>query len=309
MRTKIIAIGLLMLYILANTPFTTHAFEETGDPIVMPIKYWTYWREIYQIGVSNGNNPAVFAKFGGSTSETTEYLYYFSDPARNLDEYTYLQETIDYYSTSLVPRNVPSGSSTPLVTPFQRRSYGGRNGLVLRQIATVLEDGDYPYYATCAGETNLDCEIDAIRPSIAILWFGINEPFEEMPASQFKAEYKAVLEHLLSRHVLPIIGTIGRNCYNQFGHDGSCYDELVAEYNIAIKALAQELRIPYIDFATVLGELPNDGLHPDMLHLSSPSPISLTATLTQSHLGTYGNNVRNRWVLETLHRLRYILGQ
>lgn len=307
-RLMVIGLALVVLLGVAQIVTAQSQLPQADNPLLIWSDGGRAMRTQFRRGLAQGHHPNVFAKFGGSTTETTEFIAYFGVSGYDLAEHTDLQATVDYFSGGVVTINKPP-NRLALTNPFQRRSYCGRNGLILTQCTTILPIGVYPYSADCAGKTNLDCEIDAIKPSFALVWFGINEPLEQpsMTAERFKIEYAKLLKRLMIRNVIPVIGTIGRNCYNQFGHDGHCYDQLVAEYNVVIRELAVMYKIPLIDFATAMEPLPNFGLHPDMLHLSSPQPVSLTANLNDEYM-IYGNNTRNLLTLQMLQRLREAMG-
>lgn len=268
---------------------------------------YPHLKSVYAAALANGQMPNVFGKLGGSTTETKEYLYYFgtSPIEYNLGDFEYLSETIEYYKTGIVPLRRPASNTTP-ANSFTRQSYGGRNGLIIDQVMNVLQSNQYPYVPQCDGTFNADCEFDEINPCIAFLWFGINEPLESpsWTVEHFKTAYAELIEYCLGRFIIPIIGSVGKNCFNRYGFDGTCYTELVAEYNKAIKELRDEYQVPHIDYERAFKALPNEGMSNDNLHPSSPSPMNLTANLTSPYLNQYGYNVRNLLSILMLHELR-----
>lgn len=307
-----LAVGVKIL----STPFSNsrlplhNSIRPRGWRRFLSGMHYPHLRDIYAAGLIAGNQPNVFGKLGGSTTESVEYLYHFgtSPIEYSLGDFAYLEPTITYYRGGSVPLRRPSSNATPS-NSFMRLSYGGRNGLIIDQVMNVLISGQYPYYTQCSGKTNADCEFDEVNPCICLLWFGVNEPLESpsWTTERFKTAYAGLIEYCLSRSIIPVIGTVGKNCYNLFGNDGTCYDELVAEYNTAIRQLSKEYEIPHIDYSRAFAELPNAGMSPDNLHPSSPTPVNLTATLTQPYLRQYGYNVRNLLSLLMLHELRGIL--
>ncbi len=193
-------------------------------------------REIYQLGLSLGNNPHAFAKVGDCNSTTPYFLAAFDNPGsyRLGSQYAPLEETIRQFAGyfSRDSQAVQVGFSTTSVLSSQ-----WANPRACRQ-----------------GETPLACEYRLIRPSIAIVSLGTNG--EWLTDQDFETGLRNIIEFSSRRGVLPILGTKSDDV------------EGPGRYTAIVVRLAREYSLPLWDFRTAAASLSDRGLMSDAYHLT-----------------------------------------
>ncbi len=193
--------------------------------------------EIYQTGLSMGNDPNHFSKVGDCQNTTGYFLGIFDNPRgakeyRLGDEYEYLQETIDYFAGS-----------------FYRQSKSVKGG---SNVAFVL-NSMYSDTEECeSGETPLACEVRQYQPSFAIVRM---EKWGKKPVEQYEMYMRQIIEFLISKGVVPILATKADNSEGDFS------------VNYTIAKLAYEYDIPMWNFWAAAYPLPDHGLRDDGFHL------------------------------------------
>jgi len=252
----------------------------TSTPTPLPPDFWQKLpvipetisdrvREIYQSGLTLGNNPHVFSRIGDCTSAAPDFLVGF-DRNYNLGEYAYLQPAIDYYQGS-----------------FGRPSLAAKAGLNSAALLTTLWTGPQ-----CQkNETLLDCQYRLDHPSFAIISIGTNEAFYvHHNAESFETNMRTIIEDTIAKGIVPILSTKADN----FEGDNSI--------NATIARLAQEYQLPLWNFWLAAQPLPNQGLM-DASHLTSVSYTKFT-DFSIPHSLEYGMQVRNLTALQMLYFLR-----
>ena len=193
-------------------------------------------REIYQLGLSLGNNPRAFAKVGDCNSTTPYFLAAFDNPGsyRLGTQYAALEETIRQFAGYFARNSqaVQVGFSTTSVLSSQ-----WANPRACRQ-----------------GETPLACEYRLIRPSIAIVSLGTNG--EWLTDQDFETGLRNIIEYSSRRGVLPILGTKSDDV------------EGPGRYTAIVVRLAHEYSLPLWDFRAAAASLSDRGLMSDGYHLT-----------------------------------------
>ncbi len=196
--------------------------------------------QVYRRGLALGNDPHAFAKIGDCNSENGRFLVMFDQPGTYElgDQFSFLQDTIDYYAGS-----------------FAETSVAARSGF---SPAAIL-DATWADPAICArGESPLACEYRRLRPSVALIALGTHSG---RSAEQFEADLRAVLDLTLNLGIVPILATKADNVE---GDD---------HVNVLIRRLAREYAVPLWDFWAAAAPLPADGLTSDGIHLTFARPI------------------------------------
>jgi hypothetical protein len=221
-------------------------------------------REIYQKGLTLGNDPHAFAKVGDCNSTTPHFLAAFDAPAdyRLGTQYAYLQETITQFAAS-----------------FARESQAVHIGYTAYDLGQP--EWANPNFCS-AGETPLQCEYRLQRPSIAIVALGTNDYGH--PAALFESSLRTILDESIARGVLPILVTKADNV--EGGH----------RINATIRSLAAEYQLPLVDFWAAAQNLPDGGLLADGYHLTGWA----SAYFDSPGMMQYGWTVRNLLVLQGL---------
>lgn len=184
-------------------------------------------REIYARGQELGRDPTHFSKIGDCQTNTGFYLVDFDhkDWYSLGDEYSYLQDTIDYYAGS-----------------FERTSLAMRDGYNVAAILTPLRADP----KMCQkGENPIQCEFRLHNPSIAIISLETN--FNDRPADDYGKYMRQIVEYSIEQGVVPILATKGDNVEG----DNSI--------NAEIAEIAVEYDIPLWNLWAALQPLPNQG--------------------------------------------------
>ena len=192
-------------------------------------------RDIYQYGLSVGNNPRRFSKIGDCNSVTPFFLTPFDNPKDyRLDgPYASLQETIRNFAGS-----------------FSRESVAAHDGF---SAATVLDPAWADRRVCKSGESPVACEYRLNRPSLAVISLGTNSVWQT--DADYEAGLRRIIQFLLDRGVVPILSTKADNLEG----DG--------RFNSIVVRLAGEYDVPLWNFQLAVQGLPNSGLTEDNFHL------------------------------------------
>lgn len=208
------------------TPHPTLGPDEWKQLPIVPVVSEAM-KEVYQRGLAMGRNPNVFSKVGDCQTNTGFYLVDFDheDWYSLGDEYSYLQETIDYYEGS-----------------FSRTSLAMRDGYNVAAILTPLRADP----EKCeSDETPIACEFRLNNPSIAIISLETN--FNGRPADDYGKYMRQIIEYSLEQGVVPILATKGDNLEGDHS------------INAEIAEIAIEYDVPLWNFWAALQPLPNEG--------------------------------------------------
>jgi len=184
-------------------------------------------RQIYQHGLSLGNDPQHFSKVGDCQTVMPFFLGDFDRGTKiyHLGTYSSLQPAVDYFTGS-----------------WGRRSLAAKNGLT----ASAVMVGLWNDWKECSkNETPLDCEYRIHRPSIAIISFGTNDISGYAP---FEAKLRRVIEHTIELGIVPILSTKADNLEGNHA------------VNDTIVRLAYEYDIPLWNFWLAVQPLPDHGM-------------------------------------------------
>ncbi len=203
---------------------------------VVPTGVSDHAREIYELGLSTGNDPTHFSIIGDCQNVSSYFLSAFDNPDDYSlgAEYAYLQPTIDYYQGS-----------------FSRVSLAVKGGFNAAAVISPLRADP----KSCnSGESPLDCELRVWKPSIVIV--SMETWWSEKPAAEYDKYMRRVLDRIIETGALPIIATKADNLE---GHNA---------INATIAQLAYEYDIPMWNFWAAVQPLPDHGLSPDQFHLT-----------------------------------------
>lgn len=181
-------------------------------------------QEVYQLGLTLGNDPNAFSIFGDCQAEPQEFLgvYDFDlDLVASLSPE--LQETVENFAGS-----------------FTRESSTAQDGTTPG--ALLWDQWHRGDYGCQFGETPVDCELRIHRPSFVIIQIGSH--FESR-----NTEYlRRVIEQLLANGVVPILATKADN------------REKDNRINRDMALLSAEYDLPLWNFWAAVSDLPNRGL-------------------------------------------------
>ncbi len=230
-------------------------------------------------GAAKGARPDVFAKIGDSITVHRGFFQCFSDAA-DLDwgDHGELEDTRAFFSRTRADDEHDS---------FSRKSRAAGIG--------------WSTFGALGGTTHspLRAELLRVRPALAVVMLGTNETYGG-GVPNYRKNLRRLIAAVLDESVLPVLSTIPPR------RDSRDLDALVIQMNAVVRELAEEERLPLVDYGAELRRLPGFGLGPDGIHpaVAGKRPCALD----EPHLSG-GVNVRNLVTLEALDRVRrFVLG-
>lgn len=234
----------------------------TAIPIVdnrLPPERWQEWpvipeltgyeKQIYQYGLSLGNDPHSFSKVGDCQAIKQVLMGIYDQPTRFTltERNAYLQESIDNFAGS-----------------FNRDGQAVRGGF---NAAAVLS----PIWAdpeVCEpGETPIECENRVHNPSFVII--SLEVWWSGRTVERYEEYMRTMIEYYIDNGVVPILSTKADNVEGDH------------RINLATAQLAYEYHIPLWNFWLSVQDMPYHGIDPDRdgFHISYAawSVRSLTA--------------------------------
>ena len=193
-------------------------------------------REIYELGLSMGNDPTHFSIIGDCQNVSSYFLSTFDKPGDFSlgGDYDYLQPTIDYYQGS-----------------YSRVSLAVKGGFNAAAVLSPLRSDP----KECnPNESPLDCELRVWNPSIVIV--SMETWWSEKPAEEYDKYMRHVLDRIIETGAVPIIATKADNLEGDHS------------INATIAQIAYEYDIPLWNFWAALQHLSDHGLTSDGFHLT-----------------------------------------
>lgn len=192
-------------------------------------------KDVYRLGLMLGNNPRAFSKVGDCGSTPAWFLGDFDRNPKyyDLGEYTYLEPAIQEFQGS-----------------YERTSLAAKAGFNAASVFSLI----WSNREQCQpDETPLACEYRIQRPSFAFIMLGSNDVWHQ---DSFEPQMRQIIEYSLQHGVIPILSTKADNLEK----DGSI--------NTTIARLAQEYRVPLINYWRAVQSLPDQGLQDDAVHIT-----------------------------------------
>ena len=211
-----------------NTRFVQNTDLDPADwkewPVI-PTAIDSSLQNVYERGLSLGNDPHAFSIFGDCQAKPDEFFGVFeTDPTASLFLSLELRETVENFKGS-----------------FNRESSTAQDGTTPGALLwTQWHRGEY---GCTFAETPVECELRTHRPSFVIIQIGTH--FESRNIEYLR---KIVLQ-LLDEGVVPILATKADNREK---------DERV---NRDMALLASEYDLPLWNFWAAVSDLPNRGLY------------------------------------------------
>jgi hypothetical protein len=204
------------------------------ESVRLPPEDWKLWpvipqvplsaRELYQQGLTLGNDPHAFSILGDCQSLAETFMgVYETDPALVASLPPDLQATVANFTGS-----------------FNRASPTVKGGTTA---GAVLWDAWHENQYTCqTNETPLDCELRLHKPSIVIINLGTHYETRNI------IYLRKIMDRLTSQGIVPILATKADN------------RELDERLNQETALLAVEYDVPLWNFWAAVSDLPNNGV-------------------------------------------------
>jgi GDSL-like Lipase/Acylhydrolase family len=242
-------------------------------------------------GEQFGNHPGVVAKVGDSITAAPSFLQALACSPPRLGHWEDLRGTLEFFGQTAVPRGSEEARCTTS-NSYSRLGVAAVGGW--RAADALLPRESFP---ECQGLPAVSCELQLLRPSVALIMFGTND-LEEITAVQFRLDLARVVRLVSSAGTIPVISTIPPRKRQPFS-------QRVARFNAEIAALAENRALPLWNFwrqMTAPG-VPRDGLSRDGVHPSVLCPPCTAIDFRPVGL-RQGYALRNLGALLVLDRLR-----
>lgn len=239
---------------------------------------------IYQRGVDMGNQFGVFAKVGDSISVSEHSYDALGRGQYNLGGYAGLQHVINTFAN-------------PSFNSFTNVSAAAGSGWT----TAIVLDPNFRNTSLCQTPTSpLECELDRIRPSIALIQLGTND-VQYLSPDQFAYNLSRIVEICIDRGVVPVLTTIP----HRVGFEAN-----VDSFNTIIRNVATSQSLPLWDLKAALDNLPNHGLGGDGIHPSfAPGGYADSANFANPEALQTGYVTRNLTALQVLERVMAAMGE
>ena len=189
-------------------------------------------KAIYQRAVAAGKDPYMFTVVGDCNSLPPVYLQRIASGQFNVAGLGALQSIVQKFSKS-----------------FSRISLAATGGLG----AAMMMDPQWADGALCDSKTGqgpFACELWVSRASVVFIALGTQEQYTWQ---DFEPHYRKMIEHALSKGVLPVVVTKADDIETATGAPSGYINGI-------IRKLAAEYQIPLLDFYAATRNLPNFGL-------------------------------------------------
>ena len=245
-------------------------------------------------GANVGNQPGVFAKIGDSITASPSFLQALSCRSPRLGAWSELRGTLEFFGESPVPPGSEEAQCA-VSNSYSRLGVAAVGGW--RAADALLPRESFP---ECEGLPAVSCELQLLRPSVALIMFGTND-LEDFTAAQFRRDLARVARLVSRAGTIPVISTIPPRARQPFS-------QRVARFNAEISALAENRALPLWNFWREMAEpgVPNRGLSEDGVHPSVICPPCTAIDFRPAGL-RQGYALRNLGALRVLDRLRRLV--
>ena len=222
------------------TPTPTITPTATPDTRLKP-RDWAAWpvvpqvsaraKEIYLQGVKLGVTPRTFSVVGDCQSEPAVFLgIYATDRYYLINDYQYLQETIDDFRSS-----------------FSHKSLSVRDGLSAPSALSPL----WADSQTCQPDENpVQCELRLYKPMLVFINLGTNWR-EGASSDKYEGYLRQIVDLVIASGAVPILSLKADNVEGDHS------------INLATAQVAYDYDIPLWNFWAAADYLPNHGLDPE----------------------------------------------
>jgi hypothetical protein len=282
-----------VLLVLGSIPTRGAAAEWEGLPVIPALEPGVagHLKKIVGRGERLGNNPGVFAKIGDSITASPSFLQGLACRAPRLGTWNELRGTLEFFGETSVPRGLEEAQCS-VTNSYSRLGIAAVGGW--RAVDALLPRESFP---ECEGLPAVSCELQLLRPSVALIMFGTND-LEDFSAVEFRRDLARVVRLVSNAGTIPVVSTIPPRAQPRFS-------PRVARFNAEIAALAENRALPLWNFWRQMVEpgVPRRGLSRDGVHPSALCPPCTAVDFRPTGL-RYGYALRNLGALLVLDRLR-----
>jgi len=231
---------------------------------------------IWNAGLSAGRNPLAFAVIGDETADSSNFLDPFATPGQDYTDPS--ADFLDSIITAYNSADIGAGDNS-----FNRDSVAV-GSFTLDQLLNQSE--------ACDGgrsTTRVQCEIDTINPTIAIVSVGYNDIINGTDPAQFQSQLEGLLQSIVDNNVLPVVTTV-------YPVPGS--EQQASDINEAIIQAAEAVNVPVVNMWRVFDDLGDDGLDANGNPTVDANGPGFVAA---GNIITAGANLRNAYIITVLN--------
>jgi len=295
-RTHAVRAALLVIAVLASGSVSGReavAAEWQELPVVPALGpvVAAHVEKIASRGKRLGNRPGVVAKIGDSITASPSFLQALACQQPRLGAWGELRGTIELYGRAAVPRGSEE-AQCEVSNSYSRLGVAAVGGW--RAAEALLPRESFP---ECQGLPAVVCELQLLRPSVALIMFGTND-LATIGAARFRLDLARVTRLVSDAGTVPVISTIPPRA-------GTRFSPRVERFNTEIAALAENRALPLWNYWRQLIEpgVPGRGLGGDGVHPSVRCPPCTAIDFRPDELWQ-GYAQRNLGALRVLDRLR-----
>jgi hypothetical protein len=293
-RVALLALALLALGSAFSSESPAAEWEELPVvPALGPV-VTSHLEKVSSRGERLGNSPGVVAKVGDSITASPSFLQALACRPPQLGRWEKLRGTLGFFGRTSVPMGSEE-AQCPVSNSYARLGAAAVGGW--RAADALLPRESFP---GCQGLPAISCELQLLRPSVALIMFGTND-LEEITATQFRFDLARVVRLVSSAGAIPVISTIPPRATQPFSGR-------VARFNAEIAGLAENRALPLWNYWRQLVEpgVPREGLSRDGVHPSVLCPPCTAIDFRPVGL-RQGYALRNLGALRVLDRLRRLI--
>ena len=295
MRTGLRAVLVASLLLALSAVFSPGSYGADWEelpvvPALGPV-VTNHLEKVASRGQSAGNQPGVFAKIGDSITASPSFLQALACRSPRLGAWSELRGTLEFFGETPVPPGSEEAQCT-VSNSYSRLGVAAVGGW--RAADALLPRESFP---ECESRPAVSCELQILRPSVALIMFGTND-LEDFTAARFRLDLARVVRLVSRAGTIPVVSTIPPRARRSFS-------QRVARFNAEIAALAENRALPLWNFWREMVEpgVPSQGLSEDGVHPSVICPPCTAVDFRPAGL-RYGYALRNLGALRVLDRLR-----
>jgi hypothetical protein len=220
-RAVLIALALLALGSIFSGESV--AAEWQGLPVVPALGpvVTSHLEKVASRGERLGNRPGIVAKIGDSITASPSFLQGLACWPPRLGRWAELRGTFEFFGTRSVPRGSEE-AQCPVSNSYSRLGVAAVGGW--RAADALLPRESLP---ECQGLPAVSCELQLLRPSVALIMFGTND-LEFFTATQFRLDLARVVRLVSSAGTIPVISTIPPRATRRFSQRVGRFNEEIA---------------------------------------------------------------------------------
>lgn len=241
---------------------------------------------IFEAGQALGNRAEVFTKVGDSNTTNGDFMRPIGMEGDfcTWGAYSYLQQTVDYFSSTIPREGVPNS--------FDTYSLAAEPGLS----STAALDPFWADPGLCdQDEAPIACEYRIVQPAVSLIMLGLMDARYGDPDT-YAANMETVIRTTIDMGVIPVLTmNVVLPTQQTINFDNSI------RMNQSLLDLGNKYGIPVINLWAAVQPIPDYGIGPDRTHLAAKTGYFCDFAGAQLELG---GAMRNLLTLQGLDLLR-----